>query len=110
MYEATKAYKRTPKGVLTVLYSKMKERNAAKGFGALPFTLADLHERYLKDTAFLALFNSWERGGHKKNDKPSFDRLNPTLGYSLENIELKRNKNGFWFGSEFVFCLFVCGG
>ena len=89
MYEATKAYRKTPKGVLTVLYSKMKERNAAKGFGALPFTLAELHERYLKAPAFLELFSAWENGGCKMNDKPSFDRLNPTLGYSLENIELK---------------------
>ena len=36
---ATQIYRRTPKGVLTNLYSKMKDRNIKKGFGKLDFSL-----------------------------------------------------------------------
>lgn len=82
-------FRRTPKGVLTTLYSKMKERNTKKGFGFLPFTLDDLHSRYLTDDTFLRLFCEWEESGYQKNLKPSFDRVNPTVGYSMENIEIK---------------------
>lgn len=82
-------FRKTPKGVLTNLYSKMKERNIAKGFGNLPFTLSELHSKYLGDKTFCALFSAWENSEYEKDKKPSFDRINPTLGYSLENIKIK---------------------
>ncbi len=85
----TQRFRKTPKGVLTNLYSKMGERNRKKGFGDLPFTLKELHDRYLRDTAYLKLFESWEASGFEKEKKPSFDRTNPTIGYSFQNMELK---------------------
>lgn len=84
----TQAYRKTEKGVLTNLYSKMKERNRNKGFGDLTFSLKVLHETYLKDTAYVKLFKNWIDSGCNKNLKPSFDRINPKIGYTLENIKL----------------------
>lgn len=86
---STQKFRRTPKGVLTNLYSKMKDRNIEKGFGPLPFTLNDLHFRYLTDDTFLRLFDEWKESGYQKKLKPSFDRVNPTIGYSMKNIEIK---------------------
>ena len=86
---STQAFRRTPKGVLTNLYSKMKERNAAKGFGELPFTLDELQSAYLTDQTFLGLFSKWVDSEYAKDLKPSFDRTNPTIGYSLKNITVK---------------------
>ena len=86
---STQKFRKTPKGVLTNLYSKMKDRNEKKGFGALPFTLKELQDWYLSDEKYLALFDAWAESGYTKNMKPSFDRINPTVGYSLRNIEVK---------------------
>ena len=85
----TQRYRKTPKGVLTNLYSKMQERNIKRGYGILPFSLSELHEIYLNDKNFLCIFKKWEEGNYRTELKPSFDRINPTIGYTLENIEIK---------------------
>lgn len=85
---STQRYKKTPKGVLTILYSKMKERNVKKGFGELPFSLSELHDKFLNDTNFLVIYQKWLESNCDKASKPSFDRINPTIGYSMKNIKL----------------------
>lgn len=86
---STQKFRRTPKGVLTNLYSKMKYRNIKKGFGELPFTLQELHKNFLNDKKYIELFNQWEISGYKTSLKPSFDRINPNIGYSMQNITIK---------------------
>ena len=85
----TQKYRETPKGILTNLYGKMKERNNAKGFGELPFSLKDLHGLYIKNNDFINMVEQWKAKGKKSKDKPSFDRINPLIGYTLKNIQLK---------------------
>ena len=84
---ATQKYRHTPKGVLTNLYGKMKDRNKENGFGEMPFSLKEFHERYLYDFTFLQLLGAWKETGYEKLNKPSIDRINPSFGYSFENIE-----------------------
>jgi len=84
---ATQKYRHTPKGVLTNLYGKMKKRNKKRGFGDLPFSLEEFHDRYLYDFSFLQLFNLWKNSNYQKKNKPSIDRINPNFGYSFENME-----------------------
>ena len=86
---STQKFRRTPKGVLTNLYSKMKYRNIKKGFGELPFTLQELHKNFLNDKKYIELFNQWEISGYKTSLKPSFDRINPNIGYFMQNITIK---------------------
>lgn len=100
---ATQIYRRTPKGVLTNLYSKMKDRNIKKGFGKLDFSLKDLHKKYLEDKEFLRIYQRWADGGYETKLKPSFDRMNPTLGYTIENIKVvpwfENRRKGDWENS-----------
>ncbi|ASV67594.1 NUMOD1 domain-containing DNA-binding protein [Cytobacillus kochii] len=84
---STEKYRHTPKGVLTNLYGKMKERINKNGYGEMPFSLKEFHERYLYDFTFLQLFEGWRNAGYEKLNKPSVDRINPNFGYSFENIE-----------------------
>ena len=82
----TAKYRKTPKGVLTNIYHKMKERSKNKGLPSVTFTLSEFQGRYLEDNRFLELHRNWECSGYLKQEKPSADRINPLLGYSLENI------------------------
>ena len=81
-------YKRSPKGILTVLYSKMKERTKQKGLPEIDFTLKELHQRYLNDKHYLDLCEKWMESGFDKYFKPSIDRINPDGGYTKDNIQM----------------------
>lgn len=86
--QATTKYKRTPKGVLTVLYSKMRERTKQKGLPPMDFTLQDFHKRYLNDNQFLLLHQDWVIGGYDTYKKPSIDRKDNHKGYTKDNIQM----------------------
>lgn len=57
--ENTRNYRRTPKGVLTNLYSKMKERTKKNGLEEMDFSLHQFHEMFLEDETFLKLHKEW---------------------------------------------------
>lgn len=79
---ATEAYRKTPKGVLTNMYSHMKRRNKVE------FTLPEFHAMYLNDKKFIRLHDEWIKSGCKKAKKPSIDRINNKKHYSVDNIHM----------------------
>lgn len=85
---ATQKFRRTPKGVLTNLYSKMKERAKNKEIEMPDFDLKTFHEMFLEDKKFLRLFNEWEKSNYAKAKKPSIDRINNKIGYIKSNIHI----------------------
>ena len=88
LLENTQKFRKTRKGVLTNLYQKMKQRNIAKGFGTLQFSLKDIQNIFLNDEKYQTLFNEWVVSGYTYYKKPSIDRKNPDYGYSLDNIQI----------------------
>ena len=84
----TALYRKTPKGILTNMYGKMKYRSALKGLPPVGFTLVDFHDRYLKDSTFLNLVSNWASNGYSKQNKPSVDRINLFHGYTFDNIKI----------------------
>lgn len=88
LLENTAAYRKTPKGLLTNLYHKMKERNIKKGFGKLPFSLTEFHKLYIESDIYLLIFNNWAENGYAFYKRPSIDRKNPNMGYELNNIQM----------------------
>lgn len=86
--ETLNRYRKTPKGVLTNMYSHQKSRNIKNGFGEIGYSLLWLQEKYLNDKLFLRLFNDWVKSGYSKTKKPTIDRINNKKGYTKDNIHL----------------------
>lgn len=84
----TQKYRKTPKGVLTNIYSKQKERSRLKEMEPPSYSLKEFHDKYLKDKTFIRLYNEWVKSGYKKNKKPSFDRIDCFKPYSFDNIHV----------------------
>ena len=54
--EILKRYRKTPKGVLTNMYSHQKVRNIKNGFGEIGYSLNWLQNKYLNDKLFFKTF------------------------------------------------------
>ena len=81
-------YRKTKKGVLTNIYSKQKERSKLKGYPAPSYSLAELHDLYLNDLKFNRLYNEWVKSNYNKSYKPSIDRINCKIPYTIKNIQI----------------------
>jgi hypothetical protein len=81
-------YQHSLKGVLTLSYHKQVERSKKKGMHLPTYTVKELHARFLNDPKYLELFKQWEMNGFNIYDRPSIDRINPDLGYTMENIQI----------------------
>ena len=80
LLENTQRYRRTKKGILTNSYSKQKSRHAVE------YNLTELHDKFMFDDKFDRIYKEWKNKGYKKELKPTIDRINCRLGYTLSNI------------------------
>ena len=88
-------YDSTEKGVIRVIYKTQKTANKKRGFGALPYTKAELKDWLYKNN-YKKMYDHWISKGMKKDDKPSVDRIDDFSGFSFNNIKLgtwKENRN-----------------
>lgn len=79
---ATEVFRRTPKGVLTNIYSHMKSRHPVS------FSRKELHDRFLNDQKFNRLFKEWIDSDFNREKRPSIDRINHRGIYSMANIHV----------------------
>ena len=88
MNESLRKYRRTPKGLLTYLYHKQKERSQNRGWPPPDYTLEELHVKFLNNNRYLDIFNNWVEHGFNSADKPSLDRISPLEPYTITNLQV----------------------
>ncbi len=76
----TRAWRKTKRGVVTNIYSKMKYRYPVE------FDLQWLHD-FAQCKKFDRLFSEWERSGHQKKFKPTIDRISRKHSYMKNNVQ-----------------------
>lgn len=81
-------YDKTKKGIVTKIFGHQIERSAKKEKIYVSYTKQELTEWMMEQTIFHTLFDVWTNSGHIKELKPSVDRIDDMLGYSLDNIQL----------------------
>lgn len=81
-------YRRTIPGLVTLIYSNQKMTSRRYGRADPSYSKNELLSWLISQPHFKCLFNNWVASGYDRQLSPSIDRLNNTLGYSLQNIQL----------------------
>ena len=81
------ARQRTLKGLLYKIFQNQKQTSKAMGRHLPTYTLEELSE-WAMQRGFEAMWQQWVSSGFDKWECPSFDRLDNTKGYSLDNLQL----------------------
>jgi hypothetical protein len=90
----TKRYEKTKKGKLMRMYRNMlsridgvQKKKAHLYAGKQILTRDEFYEWALSSRRFHELFNAWEKSNYDRRLSPSVDRVNSSLGYTVENME-----------------------
>lgn len=81
-------YRKSIEGIITQTYSHQKECSINRGHLPPTYTRAELKDWLLAQPHFIPLYNAWVESVYVKNLKPSVDRINDSIGYTFENIQL----------------------
>lgn len=91
---ATKKYEKTPNGFLMRLYRNMQSRITGVQktkhhlYTDKQLLPRDEFYRWAKSQeSFWLLFRDWEQSAYDRKLTPSVDRVDPTKGYVIENME-----------------------
>jgi hypothetical protein len=91
---ATKKYEKTKSGFLMRCYRNMKSRisgiqkeKAHLYKGKFLLDKKDFYSWSITQDSFNNLFNKWVENNYDRKLTPSVNRINPKLGYELNNIE-----------------------
>lgn len=86
--EYLKQYRRTKEGVAITIYSHQRGSSKKRGHEVPTYSKDDLREWLFNQEKFHYLFENWERSGYLKALKPSVDRIDDSIGYTMTNIQL----------------------
>lgn len=81
-------YRRTLRGWLTLTYSHMHMSSKTRRHDCPNFTKEALWKWVVKQRGWKELFKDWKKSEFSKDHKPSVDRINNNIGYTLNNIRL----------------------
>lgn len=86
MVKKSQKYQKTIDGVISTSYNRQKYFSKMRGMCQPKYTKQEL-EVYLKNNLFFqAIYDKWVASGYDKWLRPSVDRVNDFLPYSLDNI------------------------
>ena len=87
-YKNLNDYLRTKKGLATVIYNSQKFRSIRRNHPMPEYSLEELRSWILSRKNFEKLYNNWVNSGYNTGLKPSVDRIDDNIHYTLDNIQL----------------------
>jgi len=92
-------YRNSKAGVLSRTYSQQKTISKKRGHNPPTYTKQELKEWLYSQELFHVLFNEWKRLDFISSHRPSVDRKEDHLGYTMNNIQLmtwqENNEKGY---------------
>lgn len=85
--EAGKLYKRTFNGLMSEIYSGQKTSSVLRGFGEITILKKDVIEFCENNEEFMKMFKEWEKSNYYLDLRPTLDRIDNSIGYTIENIQ-----------------------
>ena len=96
--EYNKTARKTKSGVISMIYSNQKIHSDRRGHEYPLYTIDELREWLLDQPLFHELYEKWVESNYNKELKPSCDRKDDSMGYSLDRLQLmtweKNNSKG----------------
>ena len=86
--EIVTKYKRTERGLCSVIYSEQINSSRERNQDLPNYSRKELFEWITNQFNFKILFNNWTNSNYSKWERPSVDRLDNKLPYTLANIRL----------------------
>ena len=80
---------RTREGLLSNIYFDQKAHSKARGHKEPSYTRTEFIEWALSQDNFEELYSGWVESGYSKYLRPSADRVDDYIHYTLENITMK---------------------
>jgi hypothetical protein len=90
---------RSPEGLVKQTYSNQKAKSRKRGHPAPSYTEYDLMIWFDRQPNFVVLYRAWEASDYQEDLRPSVDRIDDYLPYTLNNIQLTtkaQNVNRFY--------------
>lgn len=86
--EQNSAWSRTKSGVASRIYGGQKQSSKRKGYPMPTYSKNELLEWLMAQELFHVLYDNWKRLDYQTMYKPSVDRVDDYVGYTLANIQL----------------------
>jgi len=80
--------RRTKRGLVKGIYANQKRRSKKRGHSQPTYTLEELIHWFNNHPLANALYDAWRLSGYRRGLVPSVDRLDDSVGYSFDNIQL----------------------
>lgn len=86
--ERVKAYARTKDGIVTKIYSNQRDNSKKRNHQMPTYSKQELKDWLFSQPKFHILYDNWKRLDYQKGYKPSVDRKNDNIGYTMANIQI----------------------
>jgi len=84
--EQESIYHKTKKGLVSRIYRDQRAHSRARQHYAPPYSLDELRKWCFSQPLFHKLYDKWVESGYDKMRRPSCDRTDDSLGYSLDRL------------------------
>ncbi len=80
--------RKTKTGVVKVIYNSQISSSKTRNHKPPAYTVDELRQWFREQPSANQLYKTWVDSGYKKDLRPSVDRKDDDLGYSMDNIQL----------------------